>query len=718
MRLGATLLAFVGALAAGACTDVDLYRFGSVGILERQRIVADVCAPRSAEEDVPYKILFVIDTSLSNNWNDDTSRREGAVRRAISEYLDRETVSFGIITFSDEPRLQTFGFTRDVNVLDGATENVDNAQGGTNYSDTLWAVIDFVLRDVATLSMVEAARTHYLIYLLSDGIPTVGVTEPLALLPSVRYLMDQLRDRVAELRWNTAYLGAVPDIPVQQADEARQLLLDMATEGDGSFMDIPSGADFSFTIHADPTALRLRLALVAASNRHARFAPEEPIPDSDGDWVSDEEEDRLGLNPISPDSDGDGYRDGVELATTTTAGPLEFDEDCPSPTLDSDDDGLGDCEERALGTVPFNPDTDGDLLLDSLEASLRSSTVANEPVFDGDLDGFTDHEEVRYHLDPLVANDHEDLERWGYRYEVRRREEGDGDSPTCYQVAVDNLALVETRADDTHPRGGNVIDLVAAFSGEGGGGPVWFQHVELRGRLVRSADYYDPPHGQMFVAPTDFRLLGAGPAGRRTTLYEQPFTGDIGTDPEGWSDPDAVWDIASVDGETGVEYRNDWSASRVGAALFNVEDNAEGWSTVSDYEVSAEVRHRTGPSSAFGIMGRVADTMTFYELGLVTEAGGMAHARLRKSMGAAPVDLADQVDSPFEMVSGRRIYLKLAFEGNRVTGMVDNTSDFRSPLVVHTLVDEEPIPAGGVGVKVSVGTSVVFDDLLVTAAEP
>ena len=44
--------------------------------LERQQIVGEVCAPEPSEEFAPYKILFVIDTSLSNAWNDPEGRRE------------------------------------------------------------------------------------------------------------------------------------------------------------------------------------------------------------------------------------------------------------------------------------------------------------------------------------------------------------------------------------------------------------------------------------------------------------------------------------------------------------------------------------------------------------------------------------------------------------------------------------------------------------------
>ncbi|MCB9696944.1 MAG: DUF4215 domain-containing protein, partial [Alphaproteobacteria bacterium] len=79
-------------------------------------------------------------------------------------------------------------------------------------------------------------------------------------------------------------------------------------------------------------------------------------PDSDGDGLTDVEEDALGTDPNDPDSDGDGLTDGEEDALGTD--PLD---------ADSDDDGLADGEESGFGTDPLDPDSDGDGLTDGLE---------------------------------------------------------------------------------------------------------------------------------------------------------------------------------------------------------------------------------------------------------------------------------------------------------------------------------------------------------------
>ncbi len=89
--------------------------------------------------------------------------------------------------------------------------------------------------------------------------------------------------------------------------------------------------------------------------------------DSDGDCLPDALEPALNLDPNNPDTDGDTISDGEE---------------------DFDIDGLSNCAEVILGTDPANPDTDGDGILDGDE--------------DSDLDGLTDREEITiYATDPF-----------------------------------------------------------------------------------------------------------------------------------------------------------------------------------------------------------------------------------------------------------------------------------------------------------------------------
>ena len=99
--------------------------------------------------------------------------------------------------------------------------------------------------------------------------------------------------------------------------------------------------------------------------------------DSDGDLISDENEMRVGLNPLSKDSDSDGVADSVDIF------PLDGSE-----TLDTDGDGVGDNADAFDLDDSETVDTDGD-------------GIGNNADLDDDDDGFTDEEELADGTDPL-----------------------------------------------------------------------------------------------------------------------------------------------------------------------------------------------------------------------------------------------------------------------------------------------------------------------------
>ena len=119
-------------------------------------------------------------------------------------------------------------------------------------------------------------------------------------------------------------------------------------------------------------------------------------PDSDDDGLLDGEE--TDSNPLSPDSDGGGDNDFVEVQRGTD--PRVAGDDDP------DRDGLNNAREDELGTLPNNPDSDGDGLDDGEEDALGTN-----PLYaDSDLDGLEDGEEVLLHgTDPR----HVDTDRGG-----------------------------------------------------------------------------------------------------------------------------------------------------------------------------------------------------------------------------------------------------------------------------------------------------------------
>ena len=96
--------------------------------------------------------------------------------------------------------------------------------------------------------------------------------------------------------------------------------------------------------------------------------------DSDGDGLSNSEEETWGSDPEVADSDGDGINDGDEVHTHGT-----------DPVMaDSDDDGLNDGDEISAGTDPLNGDSDGDGYPDGAEADAGSDpTDASDLLYEG-----------------------------------------------------------------------------------------------------------------------------------------------------------------------------------------------------------------------------------------------------------------------------------------------------------------------------------------------
>lgn len=95
------------------------------------------------------------------------------------------------------------------------------------------------------------------------------------------------------------------------------------------------------------------------------FGAEEVDTDSDG--LLDQDEIHLfGTNPKEADTDGDGFLDGEEIKNGYS--PYEKEKKRLSD-LDSDKDYLNDSWEVKLGTGLKNPDTDGDRYLDGTEVA-------------------------------------------------------------------------------------------------------------------------------------------------------------------------------------------------------------------------------------------------------------------------------------------------------------------------------------------------------------
>lgn len=136
--------------------------------------------------------------------------------------------------------------------------------------------------------------------------------------------------------------------------------------------------------------------------RHFGDLSPTPSADSDGDGITHLEEARLLMGPLIDDADGDGLTDDVEVAFEPPLNPSN---------PDSDDDGLSDGDEVNLhGSNPHEVDSDGDGFEDAFEVASGSDPAdpGQTPDSNRILEEFAEDLAVHYHFDTvqdgLIAN--------------------------------------------------------------------------------------------------------------------------------------------------------------------------------------------------------------------------------------------------------------------------------------------------------------------------
>jgi hypothetical protein len=303
------------------------------------------------------------------------------------------------------------------------------------------------------------------------------------------------------------------------ACRAAAIGVDMALAGGGGYERFAARDRLTFArIDFRSTQRRFVLKGLVVDNRNTLPTERGLMVDSDADGLPDETELRLEgvdasgatvtLDPTSRDTDGDGFSDKVEhLLRTVGLDPFRpsLPPDCEDPALDRDGDGLGDCEEKLLGSDPTLFDSDADGLPDPLELRRGSNLLVNDVLGDLDQDGFPNGAEVTRHTD-LLSNEAGVRSELAYRYRVTPAGVT-GDRRTCYDLRVSNVTLVETLDRGFGP-GNNDVDVYFGQVPEGELDRFGlFSVAQVRVRFL-PPDFREPDAAALDLVDDDFVFVG------------------------------------------------------------------------------------------------------------------------------------------------------------------------------------------------------------------
>ncbi len=472
------------------CTDEELYipTLSLDSPLDNKiRLEGEFCAEAADDLEAFLKITLIIDRSNSMRVTDANENRIRAARDLVLRFVeDKETyrlrkgVEFALISFFGDSEIHTRnakglpGFSSDgAQILYEILQRLGEVGANTGYDKALAQAFLVINTDMAQLSEKAKALSRYETVFLSDGLPFPDNCPGEA---NSRDASERAVERLAALSilhrvphtLHTAFVSA-PDMFNGSWDDpctpgfdtggpsvgkvTSDLLKSMADKGGGTFTRFDNGDSISFDGFEFNEARRIfGLTNFIASNINARPNDKFVLADSDGDGLSDIEEDLVGTSPYLRDSDFDGYSDRLEWSLRLSGfDPLDpTDSTCstqPGGFDDDDGDSLLNCEEDLLQSFRRRFDTDADRIPDEVElrfgTDVRSANAVQEEQADNDADGGSNAQEIRWHTDPNV-DDVGYRSRVAYDYNLRRQPLNS--AQTCYNFSVGNIALANTRA--------------------------------------------------------------------------------------------------------------------------------------------------------------------------------------------------------------------------------------------------------------------------------
>lgn len=467
------------ALVVPGCTDAGLYAAGAGGPSgpDRAELRGRACVPMAVGEAFPVKVLFAleggagVDRTIVGNVVD--------ALNSVTAQFASPYISFAIIGYHSIATGFQSTFVRDDRVAQAIIRYGAYQEAGPVSQRAPLKLAQSVLSgDMQTGCRGQVARTRYFIVQViispdtscANPVFNAGIaTQCNAFLPNESECSACELGRVTEelrglaSRYNAGEVTVQPVYVRESADVVtRYQAAAIARAGGTELIETTPGNLTQTLAQLNYAALQRDLVLkrLIAMNRNTLSRNSEVLIDSDGDGLSDDEEEALGTDPTLIDSDGDGIGDGVEARMglkpqyTPTGDNIDIIRGC-NAEQDTDGDRLNDCEERVLGTDACITDTDGDGIPDLPEFLGGTNPLIPEDLKDDDRDGLSNVGEIEAHTDPLSADiAFQQERRYGYSI-VPAPPTLDGRA--CYDMNIYNITVVGTRSRPSPDGSGLVI---------------------------------------------------------------------------------------------------------------------------------------------------------------------------------------------------------------------------------------------------------------------
>lgn len=428
-------------------------------------------------------------------------------------------------TFQDKQNLQQA-------ILNFTNPSTAANRDSTDFVKPLADIYAMISRDIAVTRLAalgtgKEARARYSVIFLSDGQPTQNQDLELLCQDAVSRIRS-LKDLAEDVRVNTVHVfrptqpiastncdidgGYIPPVgpsatcgdlfvlppgacPLLIINTNALRLEKMAAKGGGDFRDFRNNEPINF-LNFNFGQVRRAWAFdkLVATNFSALPGSPDDQADTDSDFLSDADELDAGTLPWVRDTDGDGFSDAVEVKFRRQGASFNptqvmrpdgggLDPGCP-PILrgvDSDCDGLLDCDEQLIGTNSLLTDSDDDGIPDAVEWQMNTQPSSRDLGQDPDVDAVDNGDEILLHTDPLTV-DTSKLASIGYRYNVQKSGPIDDLGRQCFTFRIDNVALAPTIADSRdagnpdggaplYRRGAGYNDIYLAYSVKPGDDP-------------------------------------------------------------------------------------------------------------------------------------------------------------------------------------------------------------------------------------------------------